>query len=62
MVVNDVSSIVSKNRNVSDGKLLPSCKMNLTIAIVFFECAVHLRHERRESMFLCIQEVHFSFP
>ena len=25
MVVYDVSSIVSKNRNVSDGKLLPNC-------------------------------------
>ena len=25
MIVYDVSSIVSKNRNVSDGKLLPNC-------------------------------------
>ena len=34
MVVNDVSSIVSKNRNVSDGKLLPICinaKMSLQL-------------------------------
>ena len=28
MVVYDVSSIVSKNRNVSDGKLLPTCISN----------------------------------
>ena len=32
MVVYDVSSIVSKNRNVSDGKLLPTCDCDLIIS------------------------------